>query len=69
MASHIQNLQDKVNELTAADAERLRRVQEFRAYLLSSKFDAIQLDGSRGDIIATSDVLNWLRRIQFVDLP
>ncbi len=45
------------------------RMAEFRAYLLSDKFAAIQSDMGRGDLISTSDVMNWLRRIEFTDLP
>lgn len=68
MANHIQNPQSKIDELTEQEAIRLERINEFRAYLLSDKFNPIQQDGSRGDIVAVSDVLNYLRRIQFTDL-
>lgn len=57
-------LENQVAELKHLQVTRAERLQEFRQYLLSSKFDMIQSDGSRGDLIATSDVFNWLRYIE-----
>lgn len=67
--NYIQSLQQQINERDAVITEMNVRINELRAYLLSDKFAPIQRDGSRGDIVAVSDVLNHLRRIQFPDLP
>ena len=67
MANHIQTLQAKVAEQQATIAKMEQRMSELRAYLLSDKFKFIQQDGSRGDLVATSDIMNWLRYIQFED--
>lgn len=63
--NYIKQLEQERAELQEAAAGRAERLQEFREHLLSSKFDMIQRDGSRGDLIATSDVFNWLRYIEF----
>lgn len=57
-------LESQVADMKHLQITRAERIQEFRQYLLSSKFDMIQSDGSRGDLIATSDVFNWLRYIE-----
>lgn len=62
--NYIHKLETEVADLKHQQISRAERVQEFREYLLSSKFDPIQSDGSRGDLIATSDVFNWLRYIE-----
>jgi hypothetical protein len=62
--NYIHKLETEVADLKHLQITRAERVQEFREYLLSSKFDPIQRDGSRGDLIATSDVFNWLRYIE-----
>ena len=66
--NYIKQLETDVADLKHLQITRAERVQEFRQYLLSSKFDMIQRDGSRGDLIATSDVFNWLRYIEDVSL-
>lgn len=63
--NYIKQLEQERAELQDAAIGRAERLQEFREYLLSSKFDMVQQDGSRGDLIATSDVFNWLRYIEF----
>lgn len=62
--NYIHKLETEVLDLKHQQITRAERIQEFRQYLLSSKFDMIQSDGSRGDLIATSDVFNWLRYIE-----
>jgi hypothetical protein len=62
--NYIHKLETEVLDLKHLQITRAERIQEFRQYLLSSKFDMIQSDGSRGDLIATSDVFNWLRYIE-----
>lgn len=57
--NYIKQLQSEI----ADNANRADRAQEFRAYLQSSKFGP-QSDGSRGDWIATADVLRWLQYIE-----
>ena len=66
--NYIKQLETDVADLKHLQITRAERVQEFRQYLLSSKFDMIQRDGSRGDLIATSDVFNWLRYIEDTSL-
>jgi len=63
--NYIKQLEQAVAQTTADNAARAERLQEFRQHLLSSKYDAIQADGSRGDLISTGDVFNWLRYIEF----
>jgi len=57
--NHIHQLQQDLAALQA----RLERddaiAQEFRVHLSSNKFKP-QSDGTRGDWIATADVLRWL---------
>lgn len=67
--NYIKQLEQERAELQDTIAVMQDRIQELRSYLLSDKFAPIQSDGSRGDLVATSDVLNHLRRIQFTDLP
>jgi hypothetical protein len=57
--NYIKQLQSEI----ADNADRADRAQEFRAYLQTSKFGP-QADGSRGDWIATADVLRWLQYIE-----
>ena len=40
-------------------------INDFRALLHSDKFAGYDSDGDRKDWIATGDVLNWLREIEF----
>lgn len=58
--NHIQALQQTRIEQAAAIVTAARELREFRAHLNSPKFGP-QADGSRGDWIATADVL---RRIE-----
>jgi len=67
--NYIKQLEQERTELQDKIVVMRERMAELRAYLLSDKFAAIQFDMSRGDLIATSDVMNWLRRIEFTDLP
>ncbi len=62
--NYIKQLEVAKAELQDRLTNRAERTQEFRAYLLSSKFDFIQRDGSRGDLVGVTDVLNWLRYIE-----
>jgi hypothetical protein len=62
--NYIKQLETDKVELTDAIITRAERVQEFREYLLSPKFAPILSDGSRGDWVAVTDVLNWLRYIE-----
>lgn len=61
---YINCLENEVVELKHDIMTRAERVQEFRQHLLSPKFAMIQQDGSRGDLISTADVFNWLRYIE-----
>lgn len=58
--NHIQALQQTRIEQAATIVTAARELREFRAHLNSPKFGP-QADGSRGDWIATADVL---RRIE-----
>jgi len=62
--NHIHKLQCDVVQLNDEISRRSDRIQEFREHLASSKFAAIQADGSRGDWIATEDVRRWLSYIE-----
>jgi len=62
--NYIKQLETDKVELTDAIITRAERVQEFCEYLLSPKFAPILSDGSRGDWVAVTDVLNWLRYIE-----
>jgi hypothetical protein len=62
--NYIYQLQSDIETLNADAITRADRTREFREYLLSAKFHPIQQDGSRGDWIATSDVMNWLSYIE-----
>jgi len=62
--NYIRQLEAAKVELNDMIITRAERTQEFRTYLLSSKFDPIQSDGSRGDLVGVTDVLNWLRYIE-----
>jgi hypothetical protein len=64
--NYIKKLECEVAGLGVIKETREARVQEFRQHLASSKFAAIQPDGSRGDIIAVADVQRWLRYIEEV---
>jgi hypothetical protein len=62
--NYIQRLQTDIETLSNDATNRADRIREFRTHLLSAKFHPIQQDGSRGDWIATSDVMNWLLYIE-----
>lgn len=62
--NYIHQMKADIDRLNKEDNARAERIQEFRDHLLSPKFYPIQQDGSRGDWIATSDVMNWLRYIE-----
>lgn len=42
------------------------RIESMRAHLLSPKFAAVQSDGTRGDWIATSDVLRFIEELRAI---
>ncbi len=67
--NYIKQLEADVAELNAVTFARVDRIQEFREHLLSSKFAPVQSDGSRGDWIATKDVLRWLQYIDDTNQP
>lgn len=60
----ISKLQSEISEIDSLLMSRSERIQEFRSYLQSPKFNKVQSDGSRGDWISTTDVLMWLRYIE-----
>ena len=62
--NYINQMKADIDRLNEEDNARAARIREFRAHLLSAKFHPIQQDGSRGDWISTSDVMNWLRYIE-----
>lgn len=62
--NYIHQMKADIDRLNKEDNARAERIREFRDHLLSPKFYPIQQDGSRGDWIATSDVMNWLRYIE-----
>jgi hypothetical protein len=62
--NYIQRLQTDIETLNSDILTRADRIREFRTHLLSAKFHPIQEDGSRGDWISTSDVMNWLLYIE-----
>ena len=62
--NYIKQLESRKAELDDVIVTRAERMQEFREYLLSSKFAPILSDGSRGDWVGVTDVLNWLRYIE-----
>lgn len=61
--NYIHQLQNQIVDLHDQHLRRIDRIQEFVEHLSSPKFGP-QADGSRGDWIATADVLNWLRYIE-----
>ena len=61
--NHIARLQTDLAAAQAAIAATAEAVQEFRVHLAGSKFAGTDLDGSRRDWIATTDVLAWLANI------
>jgi hypothetical protein len=67
--NYIQQLQTDIEILSNDAIAKTDRIREFRAHLLSAKFHPIQEDGSRGDWIATSDVMNWLLYIEDINRP
>jgi len=62
--NYIKQLETDKAELNDIIGTRAERMREFREYLLSSKFAPILSDGSRGDWVGVTDVLNWLRYIE-----
>lgn len=64
--NYIKQLEQERAELQNQLITRAERIQELREYLQSSKFAAVQSDGSRGDWVAVADVLRWL---QFIEEP
>ena len=62
--NYIKQLETDKAELNDTISTRAERMREFREYLLSSKFAPILSDGSRGDWVGVTDVLNWLRYIE-----
>lgn len=62
--NHIHRMQNEIVQLNGDILTRSERIQEFREHLASSKFNAVQSDGSRGDWIAVADVQRWLRYIE-----
>ena len=66
--NYIKQLEVDKLELLDAVITRAERVQEFREHLQSPKFGP-QADGSRGDWIATADVLRWLQYLDDTAQP
>ena len=62
--NYIKQLETDKAELNDIIGTRAERMREFREYLLSPKFAPILSDGSRGDWVGVTDVLNWLRYIE-----
>jgi len=62
--NYIKQLEADKAELQDQLIGRAERIQELRGYLLSPKFAPILSDGSRGDWVGVTDVLNWLRYIE-----
>jgi acid stress-induced BolA-like protein IbaG/YrbA len=62
--NYIHALQNRVADLERAAAVRQANIQgwlhDFRAHLISAKFQGQDPDGSRRDWIATADVNRWL---------
>jgi hypothetical protein len=67
--NYIKQLEVTTVELNDAILTRAERIQEFREHLFSSKFAPVQSDGSRGDWIATKDVLRWLQYLDDTGQP
>ena len=67
--NYIHQLQTDIEILSNDAIAKTDRIREFREYLLSPKFHPIQQDGSRGDWISTSDVMNWLLYIEDINRP
>ena len=57
--NYIKQLQAEKAELLTQNEAMALLIRDFREHLQSSKFGP-QCDGSRGDWIATADVLRWL---------
>lgn len=64
--NYIQSLQTVIADQDQKIAEMRQQIEDMRAHLLSSKFVAVQPDGSRGDWIATLDVLRFLEGLRRV---
>jgi hypothetical protein len=62
--NYIKQLEQERTDLQHVVITRAERVQEFRQHLLTSKFHAVQQDGSRGDLVSVADVFNWLRYVE-----
>lgn len=61
--NHIQRLTQERTELLTNRHIAIEDLQEFRAHLLSAKFQGVDADGDRKDWIATSDVLARLSSV------
>lgn len=55
--NYIKQLQAQIVENDDAILRTKEAIQEFRAHLLSPKFQGVDTDGDRKDWIATADVL------------
>ena len=64
--NYIKQIQADLAARSAELDEIQKRVAEFEAHLGSQKFQGVDLDGSRKDWIATSDVIASLRNIRSV---
>ena len=56
--NYIKQLQAENAELKAQAATAQNAINDFRAYLMSSKFTGLDLDGSNKDYIHTHEVLS-----------
>ena len=61
--NYIARLQGELATVEAALKAKTEAIQEFRVHLAGDKFAGTEVDGSRKDWIATSDVNAWLARI------
>lgn len=62
--NYIKQLEAEKAELNDVIVTRAERVQEFREYLASAKFNYDPSDGSRTDWVALADVRRWLQYIE-----
>lgn len=64
--NYIQTLQQIGDERGERLYQLHERIESMRAHLLSPKFAAVQPDGSRGDWIATADVLRFIEELRAI---
>lgn len=62
--NYIKRLEEQNKSLKSEISEATQAIQEFRTFLLSSKFQGYDLDGTRKDWISTIDVEARLAYIQ-----